>query len=76
VGGQNAAATQRLARNFSWLPEASWFADLNRQSATALGRRGAPVIYGIKENHIEWSVSGSLADAEKLAALMLPWIQD
>ena len=76
VGGRNAAETQRFARQFDWLPEASWFADANRQSATALARRGAPVIYGIQDNNIAWSVSGSLSDTNKLAALMLPWIQD
>ena len=76
VGGRNAAETQRFAQQFAWLPEASWFADANRQSATALGRRGAPIIYGIQDNQIAWSVSGSLADANKLAALMRPWIQD
>lgn len=75
AGGRDVAATQRLAQSFTWLPAEVWYADAERQSAAALGRRGAPLIYGLRGPRIEWSVSGALAETDKLAALMRPWIQ-
>lgn len=75
VGGRTADEVKRLTSRFPWIPDDCWYADPSSQSAAALKAKGAPVVYGVRSGEIEWSLDGALANAQKLEAILLTWIE-
>lgn len=74
VGGRSAEEVKSLASRFAWIPESCWYADASSASATALKAKGAPVVFGIRSGRIEWSLSGVLANSQKLESILLTWV--
>ena len=75
VGGRTVEETKLLAERFRWLPEACWYADPARRAAQALKAGGAPVVYGVRGDQLEWTLNGTLSDAKKLESVLLTWLE-
>lgn len=75
VGGRTVEEVKWLAERYPWIPQDCWYADPARNANAAMRRRGAPVVFGIKTNMIEWSVGGSLSDEGKFESVLLTWIE-
>lgn len=76
VGGRSVEEVTALAARFSWIPAECWHADPLRRAAPALRSEGAPVLYGVRRNHIEWSLKGVLSDPKKLESILLTWCEE
>ena len=75
VGGRTPAETKLLAERFRGLPEGCWYADPARRAAQALKASGAPVVYGLRGEQIEWTLNGTLSDEKKLESVLLTWFE-
>lgn len=75
VGGRTPEEIKRLAERNDWLPQGCWYADPTRRAAAALKRRGSPIVYGIRDGQIEWSLDGLVPDFEKLESILLTWTE-
>lgn len=76
VGGATVEQVRQLSAQMSWLPESSWYADTTKNASTALDVKGAPVVYGVQRNNIEWSLVGSLAKQDTLQSILSTWFQE
>jgi hypothetical protein len=50
------------------------YADIDRRAASALGVTGAPVVVGIEDGLIDWTVAGVLNDPKTLETLVRTWL--
>ncbi len=74
IGGVNAADAAKLAANFPELATARWYADQSNALLRALPAAGAPVVYGLRENMVEWSLNGVVPDAASYKTTLLSWV--
>jgi hypothetical protein len=74
IGGVNAADAAKLAGNFPTLAAARWYADQSNALARALPAAGVPVVYGLRENMVEWSLNGVVPDAASYKTTLLSWV--
>jgi hypothetical protein len=59
---------------FPDLASATWYADTNRSAFNLMKLTGAPMILGIKERTISWSLSGVLADVNVAKSILNTWL--
>ena len=57
------------------LDQAIWYADTTRTAFTQLKLHGVPVILGVKQQTIEWSLNGVLSDISVAKSIVNTWIQ-
>jgi len=57
------------------LDQAAWYADPTKDAFTQLKLHGIPVVLGIKERTIAWSLNGVLADAKISKSILNTWLQ-
>jgi len=57
------------------LDQATWYADTTKGAYTQLKLHGVPVVLGIKQQTIEWSLNGVLADVNVAKSIVNSWIQ-
>jgi hypothetical protein len=74
VGGSTDDLKTAQAR-FPELALATWYADTNRSAFTLMKLTGAPMILGIKQRTIAWSLSGILADVNVAKSIVNTWLQ-
>src|SRR4029453_5387744 len=74
IGGVNAADAAKLAANFPTLAAARWYADQSNALSRALPAAGVPVVYGLRENMVEWSLNGVVPDAATSKTTLLSWV--
>jgi hypothetical protein len=73
VGGSVDDLKTAQAR-FPELASATWYADTNRSAFTLMKLTGAPMILGIKQRTIAWSLSGILADVNVAKSILNTWV--
>src|ERR1051326_4963766 len=74
VGGSVDDLKTAQAR-FPELAAASWYADPNRSAFTLMKLTGAPMILGIKQRTIAWSLSGILSDVNVAKSILNTWLE-
>lgn len=72
IGGDEEQA-RLVAERFAWLPESSFHADSAGALARDLKLTGAPVIFGLQGENIEWSLAGVPADVRTLRSILTSW---
>jgi hypothetical protein len=75
IGGVNAQAAAKLAAHFGDLKGAAWYADPTRAMESALPLAGAPVVFGMKENMLEWSIAGVVPSAAAMKSALRSWVE-
>jgi hypothetical protein len=60
---------------FPDLATATWYADTNRSAFTLMKLTGAPMILGIKQRTIAWSLSGVLSDVNVAKSILNTWVE-
>jgi hypothetical protein len=74
AGGMNTEDLQNVAENFSELDQASWYSDLTYQYFMELKLKGAPVVLGINQGIVAWSIQGVLPNTRDLRSILTSWI--
>ena len=64
-----------MKSRYAELDQASWFADTTKNAFTQLKLHGVPVILGVKQQTIEWSLNGVLSDTNVAKSIVNTWIQ-
>jgi hypothetical protein len=73
VVGGTAGGARALAAEFVGLKDAAWYVDTSEEAFRALGLAGVPVVLGLRDGGIEWSLAGVTPDGKRLAALLSSW---
>src|SRR4029077_19279903 len=60
---------------FAELDHATWYADTTKGAFTQLKLHGVPVVLGVKQQTIEWSLNGVLSDVNVAKSIVNTWIQ-
>jgi hypothetical protein len=74
VGGVDAATAAKLPGAFPRLSAARWYADPTKAFSTVLRTPGAPVVYGLRGNMLEWSLTGVVPDAAAYKTTLVSWV--
>jgi hypothetical protein len=74
VGGTVDDLKNTQAR-FPDLASASWYADTNRSAFAQMKLTGAPMVLGIKDRMISWSLSGILSDVNVAKSILNTWLE-
>lgn len=56
------------------LSQASWYADTDKSAYGQLQLHGVPVVLGLKQQTIEWSLNGVLPDSNVSRSVLNTWI--
>jgi len=56
------------------LSQASWYADTDKSAYTQLQLHGAPVVLGLRQQTIEWSLNGVLPDSNVSRSVLNTWV--
>lgn len=57
------------------LASAGWYADPAKAAFTQLKLHGVPVVLGIRDQKIQWSLNGILQDDTTMHSILTSWIQ-
>jgi hypothetical protein len=74
VGGSVDDAKAAKAK-YDELSTASWYADPSRTAFSQLKLHGVPVVLGIRDKKIQWSLNGILADDKTFQSILNSWIE-
>lgn len=74
VGGSTDDLKTAQSR-FPDLATATWYADTNRSAFNLMKLTGAPMILGIKQRTITWSLSGVLSDVNVAKSILNTWLE-
>jgi len=55
------------------LAAAQWYADESREAWTALHMAGAPMVFGVRDQTIQWSLSGMLKSDSDVKSILASW---
>jgi hypothetical protein len=75
LGGASVDDMRSMAAAFPNLPSGQWYADPQRNAYLQLALQGAPVVVGLQQNTIRWTLAGVNPDAEKFKSALRSWIQ-
>ncbi|HEY6971184.1 MAG TPA: redoxin domain-containing protein [Candidatus Angelobacter sp.] len=73
VGG-NVDDLKSIQSKYTDLTQATWYADADKSAYTQLKLHGAPVVLGIKQQIIQWSLNGVLPDTNVSRSVLNSWI--
>lgn len=73
VVGASAESARSLAASSPALGEAAFYADPTHEAFAALGLRGAPVVLGIRDQTIEWTLAGTVVDTRTFESILTTW---
>jgi len=74
ITGVDVATAARLAGGFSDVAGITWFADPGGSMKDVLPVAAAPVVFGMRESTIEWSLAGIVPDATSMRTALASWI--
>ena len=63
-----------MQSKYTELSQASWYADTTKDAFTQLKLHGVPVVLGIKQQTIQWSLNGVLPDTNVSKSVLNSWI--
>ena len=64
-----------LKAKYAELDKATWYADTTKSAFTQLKLHGVPVILGVKDQIIQWSLNGVLSDVNVAKSIVNTWVQ-
>jgi len=64
-----------MQSRFTELALATWYADTDKSAFTLMKLTGAPMILGIRQRAISWSLSGILSDVNVARSVLNTWLQ-
>jgi hypothetical protein len=64
-----------LKSKYPELDQAAWYADTTKTAFTQLKLHGVPVVMGVKQQTIQWSLNGVLPDTNVAKSIVNTWIQ-
>jgi len=73
VGGLSPSDAGTLQKQFPDLAGAAWYADPAKNLSSSLKLQGAPVIFGIQDGMVRWSISGIPPDAKQFRSALNTW---
>jgi hypothetical protein len=76
VGGVGAAEVKTWSRLYPDLSGAAWYADPSKAASTALHLQGAPVILGLKDNIVQWALSGEMGKGTQQQSALNTWVRN
>ncbi len=75
VGGMPPDKLDALVAKFPELAQAQWYADPGQSALPPLQIKGSPIIFGVQDSTLNWSVVGVPAgDSTKLKAIFKSWV--
>jgi hypothetical protein len=76
VGAERSDAAGLMNRSLSGdMAAIRWYADAAGNASKALGLKGVPVIVGVLNGKIEWTVNGVMNDAAQLQSIVRNWVE-
>jgi hypothetical protein len=74
VTAANEADAARMKAKHKELENAKWFADPDLAGYTALELKGLPVVHGLRDRSIEWSLSGAAVPPARFFSMLSNWV--
>ena len=62
-----------MAAGFEGRLDAAWYADPDGAARRALRLTGVPVVLGLRDRSIQWTLSGGVADHRTLRSILGSW---
>ena len=75
IAGPDAAQAKALVQAHPALASATVFLDPSNVSFQAMGLKGVPMVFGMRDTTIQWTLGGTLSDARKLESILGTWLQ-
>ena len=69
----SAAAANELQKRFPDLSDATFYLDADHAAWTALKITGVPMLFGVQDRTIRWTLSGVLASDDQVKAIISGW---
>ena len=73
-GGATPTDTGAARRQFKELSEARWYADETSKAWTALELSGVPMVLGMNDGMIQWSLGGTNPPKADLKSILASWV--
>jgi hypothetical protein len=73
IGGVDAAGASKLAAGFKELPGIAWYADPTAAMSAVLPVAGAPVVFGMRADMVEWSIAGIVPSTASMQTALMSW---
>jgi hypothetical protein len=73
VVGSDEAGAKALAGDFPDLQPASWYADPRGEALKALALGGVPMVLGMNDDSVQWSLAGVAPDRKTLPSVLSSW---
>ena len=74
IGGVRPATADALASGFADLRGAVWYSDATDTMRAALSIGSAPVVFGMRRNIVEWSLTGVVPNAASVKSALVSWV--
>lgn len=65
-----------MIKRFPDLAPATWYADPQKNAFSQLKLQSAPVVLGVRQSTVEWSISGLISDARETKSVLSAWVKD
>ena len=73
AGGLSPADAGNLQKQFPDLSAAAWYADPSKNVVSSFKLQGSPVIFGIENGTVKWSISGAPSDSKQFKSALNTW---
>jgi hypothetical protein len=76
VAGAGVSEVKAWSQLYPDLSAATWYADPLKAAGTALHMQGAPVILGLKDNIVQWALSGEMGQGTQQQSALNTWVRN
>jgi hypothetical protein len=76
AGGLEGPGATVERSKFKDLADAQWYTDRPGKAWVALKMSGAPMVFGVRDKAIEWSLSGVLPSDEHVRSILASWVAE
>lgn len=73
AGGMQSDDVKLFRKRFPDLANAQWFADPSKNTSAIFKLQGVPVIFGVQNRIVQWSISGIPPDPKHLQSALNTW---
>jgi len=73
AGNTDGAGVTRMRDTLTDLAGAHWYADPSRKASISLKVSGVPMVFGVRNTTIEWSLSGGLPSDAQVKSILASW---
>lgn len=75
IAGPDAAQATALVQAHPALASATVLLDPSNVSFQVLGLKGVPMVFGMRDTAIQWTLGGTLTDARTVASILETWLR-